>query len=500
MKMNKNIFVLYTMVKYNKKKKTVKRKPPIANKLCDAKMTFQDCELAVLRHAVDLNEDIKGRRVVGNSDVKEILKIVEQFIINKKLICYGGTAINNILPKSVQFYNKDVEIPDYDFFSPNAMDDSKELADIYYNSGYIDVEAKAGMHYGTYKVFVNFIPIADITQLVTPLYKSIYRDSIKVGGIHYTPPNYLRMSMYLELSRPDGDSSRWEKVLKRLNLLNKYRPMTTPNCEKIDFQRKLDNKSNNAEKLYIITRDTLINEDVVFFGGYASGMYSKYMDTKKRRKLQKIPDFDVLSDDPDYTALRLKEQLEESNFEDIRLVHNDAVGEVVPENIEVTIGKDEIIAIIHKPIGCHSYNEVSVENNTIKIATIDTIMSLYLSFIYIDKETHNDRLVCMAKYLFDLQEEHRLTQGGLLKRFTNTCYGKQQTLEDIRSEKANKYKELGSNRNSKEYHEWFLKYTPSEPAVNKSKSKLKSNTTKKKTSDLSKTKRSKLLKFFGLTD
>jgi len=127
-------------------------------------------------------------------------------------------------------------------------------------------------------------------------------------------------------------------------------------------------------------------------------------------------------------------------------------------------------------------------------------MSLYLSFIYIDKETHNDRLVCMAKYLFDLQEEHRLTQGGLLKRFTNTCYGKQKTLEDIRSEKANKYKELGSNRTSKEYEEWFLKYTPSDSVTKKSKSKSKSNTTKKKTSVLPKIKRTKLLKFFGLTD
>ena len=276
--------------------------------------------------------------------------------------------------------------------------------------------------------------------------------------------------------------------------------MTTPNCEKIDFQRRLDTKSNDEEKLYIVVRDTLISEDVVFFGGYASGMYSKYMDSRKRRKLQKIPDFDVLSDDPDYTALRLKEQLEESNFNDIRLVHNKEVGEVVPENIEVTIGKDEIIAIIHKPIGCHSYNEVYIDNNKVKIATIDTIMSLYLSFIYIDKETHNDRLVCMAKYLFDLQEEHRLTQGGLLKRFTNTCYGKQKTLEDIRSEKANKYKELGSNRTSKEYEEWFLKYTPSDSATKKSKSKSKSNTTKKKTSVLPKIKRTKLLKFFGLTD
>ena len=53
------------------------------------------------------------------------------------------------------------------------------------------------------------------------LYK---KDSIQVAGILYAPPNYLRMGMYLELSRPAGDTSRWEKVLKRLTLLNKNYP------------------------------------------------------------------------------------------------------------------------------------------------------------------------------------------------------------------------------------------------------------------------------------
>ena len=46
-------------------------------------------------------------------------------------------------------------------------------------------------------------------------------DAIIKNKIYYAPPNFLRMSMYLELSRPDGDVSRWEKVLKRLILLNK---------------------------------------------------------------------------------------------------------------------------------------------------------------------------------------------------------------------------------------------------------------------------------------
>ena len=65
-----------------------------------------------------------------------MVEIVENFLKSKRLLCYGGTAINNILPKQAQFYNKDYEIPDYDFYSPNALDDAKELADIYYKEGY----------------------------------------------------------------------------------------------------------------------------------------------------------------------------------------------------------------------------------------------------------------------------------------------------------------------------------------------------------------------------
>jgi len=92
-----------------------------------------------------------------------MITIVEDFLRKKRLICYGGTAINNILPKQAQFYNRDLEIPDYDFYSSNAMDDAKELADIFHTKGFHEIEAKAGVHFGTYKVFVNLIPIADIT-------------------------------------------------------------------------------------------------------------------------------------------------------------------------------------------------------------------------------------------------------------------------------------------------------------------------------------------------
>ena len=188
--------------------------------VCDKKMSFQECELAILRAAVDNAETRLGKITANSPEVKKIITIVENFIRRKKLICYGGTAINNILPKQDQFYDKEVEIPDYDFYSPNALGDAKELTDIYYKDGFEEVEAKPGVHAGTYKVFVNFIPVADITYLYKDIYNAIKKESIRVAGIFYAPPNFLRMSMFLELSRPAGDVSRWEKVLKRLTLLN----------------------------------------------------------------------------------------------------------------------------------------------------------------------------------------------------------------------------------------------------------------------------------------
>jgi hypothetical protein len=66
----------------------------------------------------------------------------------------------------------------------------------------------------------------------------------------------------------------------------------------------------------------------------------------------------------------------------------------------------------------------------------------------------------MPKYLFDVQQKNRLEQKGLLKRFSISCYGHQETLEEMRAEKANKYKELSVNRGSKEFQEWFLGYRP----------------------------------------
>jgi hypothetical protein len=457
------------------------------NKICNG-LTFADCELAILRQAVDSAEEIQGKQVANSPEVKRIIGIVENFLRKKQLVCYGGTAINAILPKQDQFYNKDIEIPDYDFYSSTALEDAKELVDIYVENGFQEVEAKSGQHHGTYKVFVNFIPVADLTYIPKDLFKAIKKEAIRVAGILYAPPNLLRMGMYLELSRPAGDVSRWEKVLKRLILLNKHYPLMGKQCSHIEFQREMTD-SEHADEIYESIQQTLMDQGVVFFGGYALSMYSHYMPKHLRHQLEKIPDFDVLSEEPVLTAQIVQERLADIGVKNVKIIERPGVGEIIAPHYEIRVGKDTV-AFIYKPLACHSYNVIKHDGYDVKIATIDTMLSFWLAFLYADRPYYDkDRILCMANYLFMVQEKNRLAQKGLLKRFSLNCVGHQETIEEMRAEKSEKYMELKSNRNSPEFEEWFLRYRPQDQKALKEQEKEKNDKNKNKTKTQKRKKR-----------
>ena len=477
------------------------------NKICDKKMNFEECELAIVRMAVDKAETKQGRQTATSDNIKKIIGILEMFLRKKKLIVYGGLAINNLLPKKDQFYDKSSEIPDYDFFSSNALNDAKELADIYVKEGFIEVEAKSGQHHGTYKLFVNFIPVADLTYIPKELFNKLKKSSISISGILYAPPNYLRMGMYLELSRPSGDVSRWEKVLKRLILLNKRYPLSSQSCYHVDFQRKMDQTDEKTNEIYEVVKNSLIDQGVVFFGGYALSLYSHYMPKKLRKKLEKNPDFDVLSEEPLVTAGIVKERLSDVGIKNVKILKRNGIGEIIAPHYEIQIGKDTI-AFIFEPLACHSYNVIKMDGYDVKVATIDTMLSFYLAFLYADREYFDpQRISCMSNFLFEVQEKNRLEQKGLLKRFSLNCIGHQQTIEEMREEKSEKFKQLKNSTNTKEYEEWFLRYRPTDEIEKKTKNinanknanlnananvnpkSFKNKTTKKKTTKKNKTRK-----------
>ena len=441
----------------------------------DPNMTFSECELAILRTQVDHAQDKQAKRIVQSKDISKIIKITEDFIKDRKLICYGGTAINNILPVSDQFYDKSRDLADYDFFTANAVSDAKDLADIYSEHGFTEVEAKSGQHYGTYKVFVNYIPVADVTSIPQELFNKLSENSISRNKILYAPPNFLRMSMYLELSRPAGDTDRWEKVMKRLSLLNKHYPFNNT-CKHNYRKNKLINDSIKDTVI-----KTLTNNEVVFFGGFALSKYLKHNINK-----QKLPYSNiclVIARNSDSVANELKDTLNitlKDKKSVVEIVKHNNIGEIIPVHYEVQVDNNTV-AFIYEPTACHSYNVVMDNGTKLKIATIDTMLSFYLAFLFTDREYYDEmseHILCFTHFLYTIQKQNRLEQKGVLKRFSITCYGHQPTIEEIRANKSKKFNELSSKRNSKEYESWFLNYSPGKK-LTKTKAKTKAKTTAK---------------------
>jgi hypothetical protein len=360
------------------------------------------------------------------------------------------------------------------------LEDAKKLADLYYRSGFTEVQAKAGIHVGTFKVFVNYIPIADLTFLQKQIFENIRKETIVLEGIHYAPPNFLRMNMYLELSRPTGDISRWEKVLTRLNLLNQYYPI----FPKQDCEMKCENQRTPDENINFLF-ELLLSFKVVFFGGYAIEMYEKAIDNTagslNECSVWDSMRFDVFAEDPVQIANIIVNAFKEKNIV-VSQKRNFSIGELIPESIDLSIGTIPIVSL-YQPVSCHSYNEVSlVENSqqntyrshlstgverttTIRIATIETILNFYLAFYYTNKTANKkQRLLCLATSLFEIEQKNRTVKTGILNRFSLTCYGKQKSLIDIRVEKANKHNEFGQmKKKPKEYDWYFLNYVPNQP-------------------------------------
>jgi hypothetical protein len=103
----------------------------------------------------------------------------------------------------------------------------------------------------------------------------------------------------------------------------------------------------------------------------------------------------------------------------------------------------------------------------------------------------------MSKFLFDVQQKNRLEQKGLLRRFSITCYGHQESVEEIRAHKAEKYKELKQSGNKVEFEKWFLNYKPDDSKNKKSDGEKEKKNKPKTKKRKPKTKKNRPFAIYG---
>jgi hypothetical protein len=377
------------------------------------------------------------------------LAVVKNFLENHRVLCYGGTAINNLLPKKDQFYNPEEDVPDYDFFSKTPQAHSVIIANQLRKKGIAAVEVKPGMHLGTFKVFADFTGVADITSLDEEIFDRLWDQAEVRDGIHYVPVNFLRMSMYLELSRPHGDVSRWEKVYSRLQLLNKAYPAS---CNKKDA--KLHEELTDEQQKGVLK--LLKNEPVVLLSVSAAEIH---LDKNWTTPIG------ILAERETIERLTKGEKVEVNEENDILPRRTSVMSED---------GKKSLFRF-YETTACHSYHEME---NGVRVASIPTTLQFFFAYLYSGAQEENvASVLCIAQRLVDVASSKAKRRFEILT--PKECIGVQETFVEMKRHKAELFEELGKDRSSKKFLEYFFTYNPDDPS---SKKKAKSAIKKLKSS------------------
>jgi hypothetical protein len=387
-------------------------------------------ELQALIETIQTENDT---RAAADPAVKLALETVEEFLHLHPVMCYGGTAINNLLPKEDRFYNPKTDIPDYDFFSRTPQEHAMMLANRLHEKGIKEVEVKPGVHLGTFKVFADFEGVADITQLDEEIFQRLWDANLVKDGIHYVTPDFLRMSMYLELSRPQGDVSRWTKVYTRLQLLNKHYPIV---CKQEAAEKHDPVPKDLKAKLMTMLKE----EDVVLLGVNAAETHLGLDWT--------LP----------MTLLATKETIQRLT-KGMKVFLNEG-SEILPPLYFVHLPEEpegaKAYLRFYETTACHSYHNAG----GIRVASIPTILQFFFAYVYSAATQSNiASILCVAQRLVDLADHKKKRRFEILTPID--CIGTQHSLVDMRKDKAVLYEKLSSKKSSPEFLRYFFTYTPS---------------------------------------
>ena len=367
-----------------------------------------------------------------NPELRRAIHIVETFLAKSGRVCYGGQAINAQLPQKDQFYDPNRSLPDYDFFSPDAEHDTAKLIDDLKNAGYTEISKRIGIHDGTIKIYVNYTAIADISQMIPEFYEIIYKKSVVVSGIHYADPLFLRMLMFLELSRPRGQVERWDKVFDRLTLLDKAYPLFK--CKNKYPQIE---QSKEAEKLRPTIIRYMIKHNRAFMGAdihsiYKSSGEGKSTETRTHFLLKGSAPVVFFSPNAEKDAQHLSD-LTGSIIEDVLGYQNMLPALMVLKKDDITV------AVIVQEEACHSTITVPLSKGRhLKMASLDTLLT-FLIGLYYRPDTllmTQESLLCWIRHYIDLSTRYKKSPTKLFPAFSIECSGYQTTFASLLRAKA----------------------------------------------------------------
>lgn len=214
------------------------------------------------KHEIDLEkyyENMMIKNGLYSNEILSAIELVAKYIKREKLILVGGMAIDMALKmKGSGIYDENT-IADHDFYSKNHFMDAYEIGQWLLRTKYTDISVINALHASTMKVRVKFEPVADVSYMPPVLFDQL--PTICYRGYTMIHPHFQMIGQHRALCNPYESkpretirSGRWEKDMKRHDLLYQYYPLklTKEQFRNIDL---------NSVKL-----DVLENQDYCFTG------------------------------------------------------------------------------------------------------------------------------------------------------------------------------------------------------------------------------------------
>ena len=164
---------------------------------------------------------------------KKLYDLAIHVIGNFKILLYGGTAINDVMPEKLKFYSK-TELPDIDVFCTFKTYKllSKKLLKAFFLNGNEITTIREALHEHTYKLMVDGLHVIDISVIDKEFFNTLSKNKIKTSfkKIYSVNIEYLKYSLHTMIAQP-LQSHKWVNIFDRMINFYKAFPNDAKPCD-----------------------------------------------------------------------------------------------------------------------------------------------------------------------------------------------------------------------------------------------------------------------------
>ena len=216
-------------------------------------------------------------------EYQNMINDIKEYIREKGLIIYGGYAQNRLIgiKNNLDEFYKETDRPDLEIYSPDPIGDSMRISEMLFKKGYKYVVCEEGVHNETYKIFVNFLNLSDISYMDQYIFENC--PIIKDNGLKLTHPHFMQTDAYRVYADLLTSNFRLTKTFRRMTTLMRYYPFD----DKAEYN-KLTYTIDNDDILRFVRKHIIHNSNLVVVGHYAYNYLVKKEDPKNEIKFDYI--------------------------------------------------------------------------------------------------------------------------------------------------------------------------------------------------------------------